>query len=150
MSASKELELQTLVMEHRNLQALIQNVRSWWQDVREIGIPRFGEMASQLGILRSRLSEHFEHEESAEEETFKSALGVVSSAEVAAMAEQHCDILRRLDRIISKADASGGYGSWGDVGLEFGELIHAIDAHESEELRLLKNALDDAAVTTIH
>jgi Tat protein secretion system quality control protein TatD with DNase activity len=140
-------ELNKLIDEHAHLQVMIEADRAWWQEVREIGIPRFWEMASRLANLRSQLSEHFSHEESAEQNAVKMALGVTSPDEIAAMADEHSDFLQRLDRIISKANASGGYECWGEIGLEFGELIHAIDEHESSEFRLLKNALGEVTGT---
>jgi hypothetical protein len=141
-------ELSNLVQEHENLQAIIEADRAWWQEVREIGIPRFWEMGSRVAALRHRLSEHFSHEESAEHNAVKEALGVTSPDQIAAMAEEHSVILQRMDRIVSKANASDGYECWGEIGLELSELIHAIAEHESEEFRLLRNALGEVSVAT--
>ena len=141
-------ELGKLVHEHENLQGMIEADRAWWQEIREIGIPRFWEMASRLAVLRSRLSEHFSHEESVEHNAVKDALGVTSPDKIKAMADEHSDILQRLDQIISRANASGGYECWGEIGLEFSDLIHAIYEHESEEFQLLRNALGEVSVAT--
>jgi hypothetical protein len=146
MSGQHDVELQQLVNEHKHLQTLIEEQRAWWQEVREIGIPRFGEMASRLAVLRHRLSEHFSHEESAENDFVKAALQVFSRTEAAALAENHSNLLQRLDKIIAKANASGGYECWGEIGLEFSELIHAIDEHETEELRRLGQTLSERSL----
>jgi hypothetical protein len=146
MSGQHDVELQQLVDEHKHLQTLIDEQRAWWQEVREIGIPRFGEMASRLSVLRHRLSEHFSHEESAEHDFIKAALLVFSREEAAKLAEDHSNLLQRLDKIISKANACGGYECWGEVGLEFSELIHAIDEHEGEELQRLGETLRERSL----
>jgi hypothetical protein len=141
-------EFGKLVHEHETLQGMIEADRAWWQEIREIGIPRFWEMASRLDALRNRLSEHFAHEESVQHTAVKDALGVTSPDKIKAMADEHSDILQRLDGIISKANASGGYECWGEIGLEFSELIHAVYEHESEEFRLLRDALGEVSVVT--
>jgi len=140
-------ELSKLIQEHADLQKMIEADLAWWQEVREFGIPRFWEMASRVAALRHRLSEHFSHEESVEQNAVKTALGVTSADQLVAMAEEHSDLLQRLDQIVSKANASGGYECWGKLGLDFGELIHAIEEHESEELQLLRNAPGEASLS---
>jgi hypothetical protein len=143
-------ELHKLIQEHENLQAMIEADRAWWNEVRQIGIPRFWEMASRLGTLRQRLSEHFAKEESAEHEAVKAALQLVSPEDMRALADEHGSFLQRLDEMISKANASGGYECWGEIGLEFSELIHAIDEHEREELRLLAETVAQPSLRPSH
>lgn len=135
-------ELQQLVREHEELRSRIESENAWWRDVREIGKPRFGEMGSRLAHLRKSLASHFEREESLEKTAIHQAVCKASPAQFDAMMGDHRDLLGRLDRMIAKANDSGGsYACWGDIGLEFSELIHAIDEHEAEELRLLAEIL---------
>ena len=135
-------DLQWLIDEHKQLKALIESERSWWQEIREIGKPRFGEMGSRLAHLKTQLAAHFAHEESAEHEAVKRAVCKASPEQITQLQDEHRDFLARLENMIAKANDSGSsYASWGDLGLEFSELIHAIDEHESEELRLLTEIL---------
>lgn len=135
-------ELQSLVREHKELQSRIGSEHAWWREVREFGKPQFGEMGARLVHFRKRLADHFEHEEKLEETAMKRAVCKASPEQFTAMTTDHRGLLARLDSIIAKASDSGGsYSCWGDLGVEFGELIHAIDEHESEELRLLSEIL---------
>ncbi len=136
------VELQHLVREHEELRSRIESENAWWREVRELGKPRFGEMGFRLAHFRERLASHFEREESLEESAIRQSVCKASPDQFQTMVGDHRDLLGRLDKIIAKANDSGGsYACWGDIGLEFSELIHAIDEHESEELRLLAEIL---------
>jgi hypothetical protein len=100
-------------------------------------------MASRLAALRHRLSEHFIHEESAEHDAVKAALHMASPRQAALMAEDHSQLLQRLDRMAAKANACDGYDSWGEIGLDFSDLIHAVDEHERQELQQLQETLGE-------
>lgn len=134
--------LQQLLDEQRAITTLIEDERSWWHEIRELGKPRFGEMGTRLRDLRRHLATHFEHEESAEQSAVAIGACKATPDQSSQLKAVHLRLLARLDVMIERTNGSDeAYESWGDVGAEFSDLIRDLEAHEKSELELLRRIL---------
>lgn len=137
---SARIGLPELINEHEDLVLRIKAERQWWQQLRELGKPNFGQMGNRLEALRKRLAEHFAHEESAEQ----TAGRALSGAAVSESAEHHCAFLARLHRIIQQLGGCGpGFDCWGAAGEEFELFATDLQLDQEAELRELRSSLDD-------
>lgn len=138
----------SLIREHEELKSRIHDEQSWWKICREFGKPQFGEMSHRLGCLKTRLAAHFAHEDSLAT-GLRTPGGQPPSAELLRNADEHRDMLARLESIISKAAACEGYCSWGELGLEFSEFIQDLEQHESVELEALRELSQSAVSASV-
>jgi hypothetical protein len=138
---STQIELPELIREHEDLVLRLKAERMWWQQLREMGKPNFGQMGTRLEELRNRLADHFAHEESAE-----LAAGAASPATPIApnSAKHHREFLARLDQIIGQLGGCGpGFNCWGAAGQEFELFAMDLQLDQEAELRELRSSLDD-------
>lgn len=137
---SERVGLTELISEHEDLVLRLKSERQWWQQLRELGKPNFGQMGTRLEALRKRLADHFAHEESAERATGRAISGTAASDS----ADQHCEFLARLDRIVRQLSGCGpGFECWGAAGQEFDLFAADLQLHQEAELRELRSTLDD-------
>lgn len=135
------IELPELISEHEDIVLRLKAERMWWQQLREMGKPNFGQMGTRLETLRNRLADHFAHEESAE-----LAAGITPPA--ASIAQKslmnHREFLARLDRIIQQLGGCGaGFDCWGAAGQEFELFAMDLQLEQEAELRELRSSLDE-------
>lgn len=132
--------LPELISEHENLVLRLKAERMWWQQLREMGKPNFGQMGTRLEELRKRLAEHFAHEESIEQSADESNRQLALSLE---SKEQHHTFLDRLDGIIMRlCGCKPGFDCWGEAGQEFETFAMDLQLEQEAELRRLRSLLD--------
>jgi len=122
--------------EDRELEAFIDQVRDWMLEVNQLGIPHFGETATRLRPLRTRLVTHFEHEDEMVAQLSK--LYPPSSPEIEAVRSQsshdHRQLLARLDELIDRLDQPDPtFTSWQAAMDEVELFVNALEQHEEQE-----------------
>lgn len=148
MNASpSQLGLSELVREQEDLVLRVKSDRQWWEQLRELGKPNFGQMGMRLDALRERLARHFSQEETAEHR-----LASPSDASVPAslhpldpteMEARHRLLLARLDAIIARLNGCGpSFDCWGTAGREFETFATDLQAEQESELRRLRDLLN--------
>jgi len=131
-------ELGQLVEEHRQLTRHIQGEQQWFEEVRQLGKPSFGELGSRLRGLRDKLADHFSHEEAVEQAAANRGDCKASPAVIAELKTVHGQLLARLDAVIARASGnSENYDFWGEAATESSEVFKDLHAHETDELNLL-------------
>jgi hypothetical protein len=136
--------LQTFLDEHLELNRRIADLRKWWSELDQLGIPKFGEMAFRVEELRHLLAEHFAEEERGG--YLASALEVAPrfAAQSAELYRQHREFLDRLDDLIARARAAEPPpGLWRAARSEIEELLTDLDRHERSENAIAQGAFED-------
>lgn len=110
--------------------------RCWWTEVREMGIPHFGEMALRIGQIREQLKQHFQHEE--QTNPFVSLTDPCDQATARSLLQEHQTLLEDLDAFIKQLEECGcDEMCWGDARLAFEQFLSRLSAHEDQEHRLI-------------
>ena len=123
--------------EDRDLDAYVDGVRDWMNDVSKLGIPRFGETANRLQRLRERLKTHFKREDEIGGELEELYAG--NSVELSAVCRQaqrdHSSLIERLDSLNARLDeVDPPFPSWEAAMEQFELFIVALEQHEDHEL----------------
>jgi hypothetical protein len=94
--------LRAFLEEHQKLTRRIAELRRWWSELDELGIRKFGEMASRVQELRDLLAAHFAEEESGGYLSSALAAAPEFTAQAAALGGEHAQFLERLDHLIAR------------------------------------------------
>ena len=133
-----------LLAEHRELMRKVAELRQWWEQLDELGSPRFGEMGDRLSELREVLATHFADEE--EGGYLASALAVAPqfSERAAQLQKQHAEFLQTLERIIAdlKAPEPRCQG-WNEARLRVEKFLAQLRQHEAAENAIVQSAFGD-------
>lgn len=129
---------------HEALGRSVDELRTWWQEVRELGKPRFGEMGARVAAVRERVAEHFRLEE--EGGYLKEPLG--AAPELAqwapALLAEHAAILADLDRLVARLAASPcELDCWTAAWHEMAAVLARLEQHEHEEYEFWQTAFGD-------
>jgi iron-sulfur cluster repair protein YtfE (RIC family) len=134
-SDSSELEAEEL-----RIHQAIEDWRKWWQELRDLGKPDFGQMGDRLIRFRNDLAKHFLHEE-----TSSPLIAMAREADesfqerVAALWREHTALLRELDSLIDQLKSCGpALGCWSDARDAFESFLDRLRAHEEVESRLFQ------------
>lgn len=120
--------------EHAQLNREIEELRSWWQELRQIGSPHFGEMADRIHAFRDHLADHFQHEVSYRERAGATQLSKNAHERLAELHGQHDQFLEKLDRLQVRLSAcEPGFDCWGDAGCAFDAILNDLEEHEANE-----------------
>lgn len=140
----RRIDYPAIRREHVAIDSVIQEERRWWNELREIGKPHLNEMGQRLRVLRGRISSHFCREEKTEALAGDVNHACLSSSDIECLCVEHAELLRDLDVIIARLDASDAqaYQTWGDAGAAFAAFVRRFEEQEAVELR----ALEDMAV----
>jgi len=138
----KNSERQTLATqfheEQDRLHDRISEWRSWWEELSEWGEPRFGEMAQRLRLIRDRLRQHFQHEESAECYEQISRIGPKYREESDRLVSEHGPLIDRLEYLCAQLEGcEPGIDCWGDAKRMFEEFLQELRSHERDENTLI-------------
>ncbi len=121
--------------EDQELERYVDGVRSWMNEVSQLGIPRFGETANRLQQFRDRLTMHFDRED---EIGTQLADHYADSTELDAARRQaerdHRQLRNRLSDLISRLDAlDPPFTSWESAMDEVESFVVALERHEDQE-----------------
>lgn len=139
MSLETPFDFARVFDEHEDLIQRIKAERLFWQQLREWGVPDFGQMGLRLHGLRDRLADHLHHEERLEDEVEQQGAGVAFSLAAGRQRQEHEALLARLDGIIGRLEGCGsGFDCWGAAGEAFETFAGDLQDHEEDELRELR------------
>jgi Hemerythrin HHE cation binding domain len=137
--------LHTFVEEHLELNRQIAELRKWWSELDELGLPKFGEMAFRVEELRNLLAEHFDEEE--RNGILDSAAKVAPefAAQSARFQQEHHQFLDRLDRLIAEARLPQPPSAlWRSARHEIEDVLSVLKQHEESENALVQAAYGNA------
>lgn len=140
MTQSERRELaEQFQHEQVDLHQEIDEWREWWRELSELGDPRFGEMADRLHHIRDRLKAHFQHEEQADLFKEIAAKQPKHAEQTERLLAEHKGFVGELDRLCDQLrGCTPKFECWGDAKLSFEEFLNELEAHETEEKKLLE------------
>lgn len=116
----------------------IQDWKQWWMELKEYGIPHFGEMSLRLKKIRDILAAHFRHEEDAECFPRIKRISSADAIQIENLIQEHTTLLNELDGLVEKlADCGCDDLCWGEAGAMFEKYLERLDAHEERENQLI-------------
>lgn len=133
--------LHQLEHEQQEITQAIREWRAWWNEIRNWGIPRFGEMASRLNAIRDQLQAHFERAE---------RVGCLGAPAKRAQAQErarrlkaeHSGMLTELASLVDHfRNCPCDESCWGDARADFEAFLTRLDDYERRETELIKMAL---------
>lgn len=136
-------QLDSFLNEHRDLMHRVAGLRGWWSEVAELGLPRFGELASRLVELRDILADHFRREEQGG--YMKPALSVAPQLahQISELQSQHEVFLERIDDLVSRLRCCDPeFPGWQVAKEEFEEVLSNLREHEVAENLLMQSAFE--------
>jgi len=141
--------LRAFLEEHQNLTRRIAELRRWWSELDELGIRKFGEMASRVQELRNLLAEHFAEEETGGYLSAALAAAPKFERQAATLGGQHPQFLERLDHLIARLrDSETTSHYWRSSREEVEQIIVDLRQHEHDENALVHAAFGDDAEAT--
>lgn len=143
MNASLDKNLlQVFDREQEEIHKEISNWRRWWQELKEFGEPRCGEMSSRLTQIRAMLTGHIQREE--REGLFSGEFLPRTSLEQLAerLSAEHAELIAELDDLIERLHGcKGKVLCWGEAGRLFETFLQHLEDHERVESEFLEQRL---------
>ena len=128
-------ELDRFDQEHAELDRQVDEWRTWWCELSEMGQPRFSEMGQRLRTFRENLAEHMRHEESSRYLQGLARGNPDHQDEAAQLWRGHHQLLNRLDALIARlSSCNPDYCCWSAARRDFEAWLEALHTHEREEL----------------
>jgi hypothetical protein len=127
--------------EHDKLMRRIAEIRNWWSELDQFGLPKFGEMGMRVEELRDLLAEHFAEEEKGGELASALAVAPHFSRRAHELEAQHGQILERLNDFINRLTMSEPpFSSWQGACEEFEAIVAELRQHERAEHEIVQSA----------
>jgi hypothetical protein len=127
--------------EHAELTRRLAALRKWWMELDQFGMPKFGEMGSQLENLRDILAEHFSTEEKGGYLAPALAVAPHLSRQVNELQSQHGQLLESLNGFINRLQMSEPpFESWQAAYCELETILADLRRHEREENKTVQAA----------
>ncbi len=120
--------------EHQDLTRSIRETTLWLGQVSQRGIPRFGELAARLSLMRQRMKQHFDREETLGEDLqqVSDCLEVKTTRRRAINDHQH--LTQRIDDLIAKlSELEPPFDSFQQAIDQVGLFVDAFEQHEEQE-----------------
>ena len=140
-----EESLQSLQHEHRGLSKQIAELKSFWNEVNEIGQgPKYEEMGSRVGVFRELLASHFADEERGGYLARALDRAPQFAERANQLEQQHQVLLDDIDGFIAKLQTcDSAFHGWQEVLKEFDGLLQRLHDHETEETQIVAAAIGD-------
>jgi hypothetical protein len=125
--------------EHHDLSRSIRDITLWLGQVSQRGIPRFGELASRLDLMRQRMKQHFDREEALSDDLQQASdcLEVKTTRRRAINDHQH--LTQRIDDLIAKlSELEPPFDSFQQAIDQVGLFVDAFEQHEEQEAQGLQ------------
>lgn len=119
---------------HAALGRSVQDLRTWWREVQEMGQPRFGEMGARVAAVREIVAQHFRLEEEGGylQEPVAAAPQLARRAQ--ALLADHAAILADLDRLAERlAGSPCDLKCWTEAWHELAAVLARLEQHEHDE-----------------
>lgn len=125
--------------EHQDLSRNIRETTLWLGQVSQRGIPRFGELAARLSLMRQRMKQHFDREETLgrDLQQVSDCLEVKMTRRRAISDHQH--LTQRIDDLIAKlSELEPPFESFQQAIDQVGLFVDAFEQHEEQEAQGLQ------------
>lgn len=125
--------------EHHDLSRSIRETSLWLGQVSQRGIPRFGELAARLSLMRQRMKQHFDREEALGDDLQQASdcLEVKTTRRRAISDHQH--LTQRIDDLIAKlSELEPPFDSFQQAIDQVGLFVDAFEQHEEQEAQGLQ------------
>ena len=142
-NANSSPSLTRLLEEHRELMGRISEIRKWWAELDQFGLPKFGEMGTRVEELKHILVEHFLEEE--KDGYLAEALAVAPqyAGQAEELQKQHGEMLETLNDFSQRLEMSEPpFDSWQKARDEFEEIIASLRRHERAENEIVQSAFE--------
>ena len=122
--------------EHVELSQSVDRTRRWTREVCQRGVPKFGEMAQHVRVLRERLVHHFECED---ELCHEMSFAIDRTSHAVEATRRQCDrdhsqLLEQIDHLIEQLrQLEPPFESWTDGVRQLERILDALDFHEEQE-----------------
>lgn len=135
---------ETLLGEHRELMAHINELREWVKEVGDYGRPRFGELGNRLEPLRDELLQHFAEEEEGGYLAEALAQEPRFAREAEELKLQHAEFQGDLNAFIERLhESEPPFESWQRACSDFEDILARIRRHEGRETAIVQAAFGD-------
>lgn len=137
-------QFETLFDAQCELMKQVDDLRQWWREVDELGVPKYGEMVSRIQVLRDSVAAHFRSEEEGGYLAAALAIAPQFTQQAEILLAQHAGFLESLDRFATNLQADHpAFNSWQDVRDEFDKFVLEIRKHESAENAIMQAAFGE-------
>jgi hypothetical protein len=129
---------------HEALRQTVEELRGWWQEVEQLGKPRFGEMGMRVETLKAKLAAHFKLEEAGGylKEPLNAAPHLAEQAQ--RLLADHAAVLADLDRLSQRLEASPcEFDCWTAAWHELAAILARLEKHEHEENEFWQSAFEN-------
>ncbi len=143
-NANSSQSLTRLLEEHRELMGRITELRKWWSELDQFGLPKFGEMGTRVEELRDILAEHFAEEE--KDGYLAQALAVAPqyTQKAEELQKQHGQMLETLGDFSDRLELSQPpFESWQKARDEFEGIVAGLRQHERAENEIVQSAFEN-------
>lgn len=125
--------------EHDDLAKSIRETTLWLGQVSQRGIPRFGELAARLSLMRQRMKRHFEREESLGDDLQQASDCVEVKTTRQRAINDHQHLNQRIDDLIAKlSELEPPFDSFQQAIDQVGLFVDAFEQHEEQEAQGLQ------------
>ena len=125
--------------EHDDLAKSIHDTTLWLGQVSQRGIPRFGELAARLSLMRQRMKRHFEREESLGDDLQQASDCVEVKTTRQRAINDHQHLNQRIDDLIAKlSELEPPFDSFQQAIDQVGLFVDAFEQHEEQEAQGLQ------------
>ena len=136
-------QLHKTMQEHGTLHESIDELRTFWVEVNEIGYgPKYEEMGIRINEFRKVLTDHFRKEE---DQLFKMVVEdcePIVAEKVKHLCEKHVELLKRLeDDSLQVKWNRVSFANWECVRDELESIMDSLADHEAEEHAILEQLL---------
>lgn len=133
-----------LLAEHRELSRRIEEVRRWWDEADEFGLPKFGEMGDRVQQVRKLLAQHFADEERGGFLAPVLQIAPHFTRQAEELQRQHPHLLNLLDDFVARLEAAEPpFSGWQEARREFEEILAELRQHEAGENAIAHSAFED-------
>ena len=137
--------LQFLLDEHEKIISHIRELKDWWDQLNEKGLPKFEEMGTRVKGFRDLLAKHFvdEEREGYFKPVFDEAPGFCIM--VPDFKKTHAEILCRMDDFITQLkETEHPFQSWGEALQKLEEILADLRKHEDQEIKMVQQAFNQS------
>ncbi len=136
-------QLTWLLEEHRELMGRITDLRKWWSELDQFGLPKFGEMGTRVEELHGLLAEHFAEEENGGYLAQALAIAPQFTKEAGELQKQHGEVLDAINDFSRRLEMSEPpFDSWQQARDEFEGIIADLRQHERAENEIVQSAFE--------
>lgn len=125
--------------EHQDLSRSIRETTLWLGQVSQRGIPRFGELAARLSLMRQRMKQHFDREEVLGNDLQQASDCLEVKTTRRRSINDHQHLTQRIDDLIARlSELEPPFDSFQQAIDQVGLFVDAFEQHEEQEAQGLQ------------